>query len=260
VQPGAREVVFTLPQGNLALPLEGRPQPGTVAGGRVLAEFADHLLLQAQAQGVENQGVPAVRLGVLWRPWAALPSVGLYAQAQRLADASRRVQAGLQWVHSVAGSAGHPATTALIVQAGAFQESSTQRQGPTARLTALHVANPQWQVTAWAEAEGRQGSQGPPSWAGLGASMEFKPRSHLSFSAQAFDQKDLNGYSPLLENNAPRQLRTLSAQAEWALGAHPQQGWALRLNTGRRLSNLPLFAWKDAGVTLLWRTAGGRGF
>ena len=70
---------------------------------------------------------------------------------------------------------------------------------------------------------------------------------------QVLEQKDTSGYSPLLQNNAPRYLTTATAQVEWNLAKPGQSGWVVRGYAGRRLSNLPLFAWVDTGFTLAWR-------
>jgi hypothetical protein len=119
----------------------------------------------------------------------------------------------------------------------------------------LHSPNAQWNVSAWVETETRRGTSGPPGWVQAAAQVEFKPRNHINLSAQVLDHKDTSGYSPLLENNVPRRMKTLNAQLEWRFGPQPQEGWALRAHAGRRLSNLPLFAWEDAGLTVLWRTS-----
>jgi hypothetical protein len=266
VQPDVREVVLTLPQGNLTLPLEGSPRPGTVGTLRLVAEQSKGLMLQAQLQGVDAQGVPGLRLGALYSPWR---QVGLYAQGQRLADSTRRLQGGVQWGVPLAATSAPanttksaPATTspasenpasAFIAQLGLFKEPDGQRRGTSIRMTLIHAPNAHWSALVWAEGEIKHGDSGPPSWRGGGASWEFKPRSDMSLMLQVLDQKDTSGYSPLLENNVKRHLRTYSAQAEWALGQKLEIGWLLRLHAGRRQSNLPLFAWADTGAALLWR-------
>lgn len=252
VQPGVREVVLTLPQGELALPLQNSPRQGTVAGARVLAEHAKGLLLQAQTQAVASQGVPSLRLGALWNPLPSLPNGGVYFQAQRLADATRRVQGGVQGLLPLGRGKTGPLAT-LVLQAGAYREAETQRHGATGRITAVYAPSPAWQLAAWEEAESRTGETGPPAWRGRGVLVDYKPRTHLSFSMQVLEQKDTSGYSPLLQNNAPRHLTTAIAQAEWNLAKPGQSGWVVRGYAGRRLSNLPLFAWGDTGFTLAWR-------
>jgi hypothetical protein len=193
-------------------------------------------------------------VGALWAPggwW------GVYAQAQRLADATRRAQAGIQAVKSLntANTDTAASNTALIGQISLYNEPDIPRQGQGLRAMLLHSPNAQWNVSAWAETETRRGASGPPGWVQAAAQVEFKPRNHINLSAQVLDHKDTSGYSPLLENNVPRRMKTLNAQLEWRFGPRPQEGWALRAHAGRRLSNLPLFAWEDAGLTVLWRTS-----
>jgi hypothetical protein len=253
-QSSVREVALTLPQGNLLLPLESRPQAAAVGGLRATLESSQGWLLQSQLQGVAGQGVPSLRVGALWAPggwW------GVYAHAQRLADATRRAQAGFQAVKSLntASTDTAASNTALIGQISLYNEPDIPRQGQGLRAMLLHSPNAQWNVSAWVETETRRGTSGPPGWVQAAAQVEFKPRNHINLSAQVLDHKDTSGYSPLLENNVPRRMKTLNAQLEWRFGPQPQEGWALRAHAGRRLSNLPLFAWEDAGLTVLWRTS-----
>lgn len=256
-QTNIREVALTLPSGNLILPLESRAQAGAVGGLRAVFEVPSGWLLQSQVQGVGGQGVPSLRLGALYAPAAWW---GLYAQAQRLADATRRLQAGAQavWPLGASGAAGVTSgrsATVLLGQISLYNEPDIPRQGQGVRATLLHSPGAQWQFSTWAEAETRRSASGPPGWVQAGGQMEYRPRNHINLSLQVLDHKDTSGYSPLLENNAPRRMKTLSAQLEWGLGPRSQEGWALRLHAGRRLANLPLFAWEDAGFTLVWRTA-----
>jgi hypothetical protein len=146
-------------------------------------------------------------------------------------------------------------TTALVGQISLYNEPDISRQGHGLRATLLHSPSRLWQFNAWAEAETRKGASGPPGWLQLAGQLEYRPRNNIQLSAQVLDHKDSSGYSPLLENNAPRRMKTLSAQLEWALGLHAQEGWSLRLQAGRRRANLPLFAWEDIGFALLWRTS-----
>lgn len=265
-QTNVREVALTLPTGNLILPLESRAQPGAVGGLRAAVEVPSGWLLQTQVQGVGGQGVPSLRLGALYAPGAWW---GLYAQAQRLADATRRIQSGAQavWPFGHGGQEGAAEegsggtvpqplrTTALVGQISLYNEPDIPRQGHGLRATLLHSPSRQWNFNAWVETETRQGVSGPPGWLQVAGQLEYRPRNNIQLSAQVLDHKDSSGYSPLLENNAPRRMKTLSAQLEWAFGRRAQEGWALRLQVGRRKANLPLFAWEDAGFFLVWRTS-----
>ncbi len=107
---------------------------------------------------------------------------------------------------------------------------------------------------AWWDGETNR-DQGAPGHRGMGLRVLMRPAPRWSLQAQTQYQRDTQGYSPLLDNNASRRLRTthLALEREWGLG--PQPPWALRLYAGERSSNLPLFAWRDAGVQLVWRKA-----
>jgi hypothetical protein len=271
VQTSVREVALTLPDGALVLPLLTQPRPGNVTSLRGQWEGATSwgdVGLQSHVQTVSTASLPSVRL-LSWWQWS--PTWGVQFQAQRLADASRRAQLGLQavWPLSVPGIAedtpmgGVSPTTqrhspaaanaALVVQAGAYRELDSGRQGATARTTVLAGLGPRSQALAWVEAEDNRSGIGAPGLAGIGAAWVGQVRNNIQLQAQVLEQKDLSGYSPLLENNAPRRLKTLTAQAEWAPGGSLTSGLVLRLHGGRRTANLPLFAWEDAGFSVLWR-------
>ena len=159
VQTSAREVSLTLPQGSLVLPLEGQPQSAAVGGLRAAWEHPDGILLQGQLQAVAGQGVPSLRIGGLWSPGAWW---GLYAQAQRLADSSRRAQVGAQALLPLAAGEGQAPRTALIGQVSAYGEPDIPRQGLGLRTTIVHYPSAHWQLMAWLETETRQGASGPP--------------------------------------------------------------------------------------------------
>lgn len=254
VQPASQDVVLTLPQGNLVLPLISTAQPTGVWGFRAVASNAPRgLVLQGQIQGVAGQGDPSARIAGLWSPG---PQWGLFTQAHRLTDGSRRVQAGAQWVkpfapHLNGGIA--ESRQALLLQSSGYTEPGANRQGVAARATLLSHWAPAWQSLLWAEREINRRPDGPPGSLAAGLLIDYRPRKTISITTQVLDQKDDRGFSPLLNNNAHRRLTTLSGQLEIALGQALGNGAVLRIHAGRRLSNLPLFSWEDAGAALLWR-------
>lgn len=254
VQPAAQDVVLTLPQGNLVLPLASNAQPGSVWGLRAATSHTAGWVLQGQLQGVAGQGVPSVRLGGLY---AATAHWGLFAHAQRLADSTRRTQAGLQGAYPLWGSQpwGLVRQATVLLQASAYTEPEAPRQGLAQRATVLASLGGGWQALAWAEHESNRLAEGPPGARSAGLVGEYRYQKHFSFTLQVVDQQDIRGYSLLLNNNAPRRLKTATTQLEWALAKGLESGPVLRLHAGRRHSNLPLFAWEDAGVALVWRQA-----
>ena len=74
------------------------------------------------------------------------------------------------------------------------------------------------------------------------------------WQAYLYAQHDLAGYSPWLAHGQKRQLATayLALEHQWAPNL-----WGGHLTTSaylsQRISNLPLFAWRDTGITLGWR-------
>lgn len=256
VQPASQEVVLTLPQGNLVLPLISAAQPGSVWGLRAMASHAPRgVVIQGQIQGVAGQRDPSVRLGGLW---SAGPQWGLFTQAHRLAEGSRRVQAGVQWAqllgtHSSGGGA--ESRQALLFQLSGYAEPGANRLGVAGRVTLVTKWASAWQTLQWVERETNGQADGPPGSRGAGLMIDYQPQKSISISVQVLDQKDDRGFSPLLNSNAPRRLVTTYGQLEVALGQAIERGPVLRVQAGRRLSNLPLFAWADAGAALMWRAA-----
>lgn len=254
VQPAAQDVVLTLPQGNLVLPLASSAQPGGVWGLRTATSHTAGVVLQGQLQGVAGQGVPSVRVAGLY---TASAHWGVFAQAQRLADTTRRTQAGLQGAYPLLGGQpwGPVRQAAVLLQASAYTEPDAPRQGLAQRATVLASLGKRWQALAWVDHESNRLAEGPPGARSAGLVGEYRHQKHFSFTMQVVDQQDNRGYSPLLNNNAPRRLQTATAQLEWALAQGLEAGPVLRLHAGRRHSNLPLFAWEDAGFALVWRQA-----
>lgn len=243
----ARDITLTLPGGNLTLPLAETPHPGAYASAWLARLTGGGTLLQVQAQGVDlSQARTALRLAAQ----GALPTSGEQGsawqwqlQTQRLLDGTHRHQAGAVYLDG-----------ANQWHAGAYSEPQARRHGPYARLL-HHWATP-WghQFQAWADLEGNQG-EGAPGLLRLGGQAVLALGSHWQWQGQLQHHHDLAGYSALLENNKKRNILTFSTALEYQFTPLAPQGWALRLYGARRWSDIPLFAWKDAGAQIVWRNA-----
>jgi hypothetical protein len=243
----ARDITLTLPGGNLTLPLAESAQAGSYLSAWLARLSSQGTLLQAQVQGVDlAQARTAVRLsaqGPMPLPGAPTGVWQWQAQTQRQADGTQRHQAGLVYQQG-----------AYQWQAGAYSEPQATRRGPYARAL-RHWALPQGhQIQAWADLEANHG-EGAPSLVRLGGQAALALGSHWQWQSQVQVHHDLAGYSALLENNKKRNILTFSTALEYQFAPLAPQGWALRVYGAQRWSNIPLFAWKDAGAQLVWRSA-----
>ena len=214
------------------------------------------MFLQAQQVALPGQGA-AYRSGVYWPVYAAEPAAlipikaSLLARAQRYGDGTRRHQIDLQ-----------ATAWPLVAQLGAYEEPDRLRHGTAWRLEAsmpLPTSAPSRGREAygglWLEGESNR-DQGAPGHHALGARAGWQLAPGLTLQAQLHAQRDTRGYSPLLESNARRTLLTHHLAAEVQLTGTPTQGWRIRLYDARRLSNMPLFSWRDTGMQLIWRKDG----
>ena len=241
----ARDITLTLPGGNLTLPLTETPQPGTYASAWLARLTTGGTLLQMQAQGVDlAQARTALRLAAQGpMPGTQQGAWQWQLQTQRLLDGTHRHQAGAAYLSG-----------ATQWHAGAYSEPQARRRGPYARVL-HHWAMPQGhQYQAWADLEVNQG-EGAPSQLRLGGQAMLALGRHWQWQGQLQHHHDLAGYSALLENNKKRNILTFSTALEYQLDPLAPQGWALRIYGARRWSNIPLFAWKDAGAQIVWRSA-----
>lgn len=258
VVTSASAITLTLPDGAFQLPLEGRPRASSYAGLTLAALSArgSEFFLQAQQVALQGQGA-AFRSGVYWPVYTANPEgsasfkASLLARAQRYGDGTRRHQFDLQ------------ATTGpLVAQLGVYEEPDRLRHGTAWRLdTGLPLPAPLRERSreaygaVWLEGETNR-DQGAPGHQAAGARVGWQLAPGWSVQAQLHAQRDTRGYSPLLESNARRTLLTHHLAVEARLSGTPTQGWRIRLYDARRLSNMPLFSWRDTGMQLIWRKDG----
>jgi hypothetical protein len=242
VATSASSITITLPDGTFQLPLEGRPSRAAygaiTAGAQTLS--GHEFVLQAQQVDLPNQE-PAYRAGAL------VPLMGGAAallRTQRYGDGTMRHHADLQLVGR--GS--------WLLQAGWYQEPSRLRQGPHGRLEWTAPSGRTTKAGAWLEGESNR-DDGAPGYLGIGARAAFSPHPAWMWTFQWQFQRDTAGYSPLLESNARRILRTQQLGLEVALGENPASPWRIRAYDTRRISNLALFSWIDRGLQLVWRRA-----
>lgn len=249
----ARELVLTLPQGNVIVPLEQRHGQGATGQLQLYHRWTGGLELQAvtQASNADNAR-PGARLTLLG-PLARSGATPVYwsASSQQALDGSRRHAASLLWQPGGAGE-GHIGGAPALYSLGIFGEPQSSRQGWTARAQKALPAGAALRGLAWTEYEHAQGPSPNALRLGWQGSWALAPRWQLQ--GYGYAQADSTGYSPLLENNKSRRIFTgylaLERQLLPAIG-----GGQLTLNLywSQRWSNLPLFAWKDRGVLMQWQ-------
>lgn len=269
VSTSARDLTLTLPSGSVTLPLSPTPKAANYTNAWFGLQTTTGVGLQAQVQYVHlTQASTALRLAAqgpllgqqsppdandtlasaAGQGGAAATTDGApqwqwQAQTQRLLDGTERHQLGLQ------ATQGH-----WQWQAGLYTEPQLNRRGPYLRLLRAWGpphASAQW--LAWADAEQNRAG-GAPSFVRAGAQLTLAPAPAWEWQVQAQQHQDLAGYSPLLESGARRRLRTLSLTLDYQLSAAPAHAWVLRSYAARRWSPMPLFAWRDAGLQLIWRS------
>ena len=184
---------------------------------------------------------PAYRSGMLV-PLAS--GVAALMRVQRYGDGTERHQVDMQ---SVGGGA-------WTLQAGWYWEPSRLRQGPYGRVEWTAFTGNAAQARVWLEGESNR-EAGAPGYRALGVRGALSPHPAWVATIQWQLHRDTEGYSPLLESNATRTLRTQQIGFEYALSESPVFSWRVRAYDSRRISNLALFSWEDRGLQLVWRRA-----
>ena len=251
----ASELVLTLPQGDITVPLDRRNGEGAVGQLQLYHRWTGGLELQATARASNATNAHQAGQFTLVGPLGEGASAPLYwsLASQQSLDGARRHAASLLWqaASGAPGSAGEPPVSFGL---GVFDEPQSSRHGWTVRVQKVWPGAPTAarQGLAWAEYEHALGVSPSALRAGWQGQWELAPRWLLHAAGTV--QTDSAGYSPLLANNKPRRIFTGSLVLERPLDFALAGGQlALNLHWSQRWSNLPLFAWKDYGLGLQWQ-------
>ena len=251
----AKELVLTLPQGNVTVPLQQRSGEGATGQLQLYHRWSGGLELQAATQASSAANARTAGRFTLVGPLGQGAGAPLYwsLAAQQTLDGARRHAASLLW-QAAGGQRGNSDEQPALYGLGVFDEPQANRRGFTARVQKAWPGAPAvvQQGLAWAEYEHAQGPSPNAVRAGWQGYRQLAPRWLLHASGTA--QADSAGYSPLLANNKPRRIFTGSLALERQFASAVLGGQlALNLNWSQRWSNLPLFAWKDYGLGLQWQ-------
>jgi len=232
------ELTLTLAQGSITLPVARNDQPAGTVSLALRHVVQDQWGLEvSQQQWGGAEGRNASSLLVFGAATLAGQGVQWSALALRSLDDSTRQAVGLSIARPV-----------WRFTAGLFNEPALERRGYSLRLDRAWVASPSLQSVTYAELERATAGKSGLVRAGFLAEWAIAPS--WLVSAQATLHRDLQGYSPLLENNAPRNMLTahLALERHWT----PAPRWRIagRVHAVQRRSNLSLFEYRDAGVQL----------
>lgn len=244
----ARSVTLTLDGGDVELPLAGRPRGGATFNALWYRRWESGLELLAGAQGAN---VPGAVTGGRVSLAAPVPDTALYwsVNSQRALDGARRDAARLHWGGPLAGGGER------LYSLGAYRESAGARRGLMLRAhrrwAPRAVAHVPARFEGWLEYE--HSFSGPPGALRAGAGSRWALAPAWQLQAWLHAQRDLGGYSPLLRNRATRHLATayVAIEHQWP-GRWLGGQWTATAYVSRRWSNLPLFAWRDEGLTFGW--------
>ena len=237
-RPGIDELTLTLAQGSITLPVVRSDHPAGTASlslRHIMQEQWGLEVSQQQWGGAEKRH--ARSLLVFGGATMAGHSVQWSALAQRSLDDTTRQAVGLSLPRQ-----------AWRFTAGLFKEPDLQRQGYSLRVDRAWATSAHVQSVTYAELE--RASAGKSSLLRAGILAEWAVAPAWSVAAQATLHHDLQGYSPLLASNAPRNMLAayLALERHW----QPAPRWRIvgRAQVAKRWSNLSLFEYRDAGVQL----------
>ena len=234
---GLTDITLTTPEGPVQVPLASRPQSAAVAGiafSRVEGLQGFEL---ATVRADLRDAQTALRLGA----WGPVPqqfaplTMTWNLQAQQGFDGARRWMAGVtSSSRAWRGSVFH------------YREPSSEDSGFVLRAEGLVVDRPAAAVSVHVErSESTQRDAG--SWR-AGTSAQFRPAPGWHVQAQFQAQKDLQGYSPLLDAGAARWLTTSSLTLERTLPLASEKTLTFRALAAQRRSNIVIFAFREASL------------
>lgn len=254
----ATELVLTLPESEITVPLQPRRSQGAIAQLQLYHRWTDGWELQAATQASSATDARAAGRFTLVGPTGLGGHTPIHwtLSAQRALDGARRHAASLLW-QAPSNPPAQPGSTPglpLVIGLGWFEEPQSGRRGWTVRAQKAWPTAPtiDQQGLAWTEYEHAQGAAPSAVRAGWQGQWLLAPQWRLHASASI--QADTDGYSPLLANNKSRRLLTGALTLERLLATPIAGGQlAIGLHGSQRWSNLPLFAWKDYGLSLQWQ-------
>jgi len=245
----AEGITLSLADGPVTLPVTSRPEPGNVVGVSVQRLQADSGVDLA-LQHLDSPGAKSA-YRMTW--WGSATSLGLTGRpaawalsSQRGFDGQRRLTGALL-VEATMSPLAAPAKLTLAI----YRDPDLSDKGLFVRAEQPWVGFPSGLSTMLA-AELSRSLAKSQAYVRITAGADLPLGKAGRLQAQLNWQQDLHGYSPLLENNARRQLATASVVYEQSLRSVTGKPVTLRLFSSRRHGNLGLFSYRDTGAQLVW--------
>lgn len=243
----ARDITLTLPDGYISVPIAQDVRPAGQLGLTVQRTAPGGLSLDASLQSITgSESLQAGRVSLAgplaWPdPKTGGGVLGWYVQSRRSYDGAMRNGAGMT-----------RAWDGWQMTVGWFAEPTLSRSGPYVWLERSGSIASGVQAQVFLEAE--QSAHGVPGHVRFGLSSAWSPAPRWTGLLQASVQHEFGGYSALLENGAARSLQHLylALERSWPVAAESEL--AIRLQVGRRWSNISMFDYRDAGMQAAWRT------
>jgi hypothetical protein len=234
-----KDIIFTTPDGPVKVPLASQPQGAAMVGVALSRVEGTQGFELATVRTDLRDAQTALRFGAwgpVMRPYAPVP-VFWNLQAQQGFDGARRWMAGVtSSSHGWQGSVFH------------YREPGSDDSGLVLRAEVLAVDRPDTAVAVHLErSQSIQRDAG--SWR-AGTTAQFRPAPAWHVRVQFQAQKDLHGYSPLLDDGAPRWLTTSSLTLERTMHLTSEKTLTFRALAAQRRSNVVIFAFQEASLQI----------
>lgn len=230
------ELTLTLPEGDITLPLAQQAHSAPLLGLSLR-----HVVQDSWGFDVTTQSVGG------GDPYQTAGRVLFFGDT---AVSGQPLRWSLYSLRAIDGSIRHAAGASALrkdwrFSAGLFSEPDLDRRGYTLRVDRSLMARPGLEAVGFAELE--QATHGRSGYVRGGVLGEWLVDRHWLVSAQLSLHRDLEGYSPLLANDASRRMTTANLAVE--RGWEPMPKWRLvaRAHVAKRWSNISLFEYRDAG-------------